>query len=628
MSDFIPEELRAAREGKRAGGKAAAQSAARAVSQAARASAAPREARPRRSLLAVLGAMLRSIFSMRFSYRDALERQRAAALSAMCMIFGILGAGGTIVLSVLAPQMASTQMVLPNIVLGLMYLLIYLNVQRGHLRRASIAFVVLAIIVPMVQNMVFDFLSEEAVFLSLAVPIVSAALLIGPVWVFPTLALSMGAAALVTYVHYQGILQTLEGAAQSEAIRQTVVASTVAAFLLGMLGLFAWLLARSLFSWAATSLRRARQLEAAAVVAETAAATTTLAELLNLVVERIREAFGFYHAQVFLLDADGQLARLEASTGRAGVALLARGHALRVGSQSVVGQCSAKGVPVVVNDTRASDVWRPNELLPDTSAELALPLLIGKNVIGALDVQSTTANVFQPEDIRSLSIMAQQLATTLEKTRLVDALQYRAEENQRPYDGAQASLRQIEDLNRRLTREGWSEYLRVRHTADTLGYTLGEQDIVSDTTWTAPMRQAYQGEHSVVIQQGRQAHIAAVPLRVRGEVIGVREVERSGDRPWTDDELAMAETLVDRLALAVENARLYEQAAQASEREHVINRIAQDVQSAQTIDEILQSALTELGSVLGASRGVVQISPKVEQPQRTGLTGPLPELGA
>jgi GAF domain-containing protein len=504
MSDFIPEELRAAREGKRAGGKAAAQSAARAASRAAetaRASRAPGEARPRRSLLALLGAMLRTVFSTRFNYQDALERQRAAALSAMCMIFGLLGAGGTIALNLFAPQLATSQMLLPNILLGLLYFVVYLNVQRGHLRRASIAFVILATIVPVVQNLAFNFLSAEAVFLSLAVPIVSAALLIGPVWVVPALALSLSGAGLVAYLRYQNALQTLEGAAQSDAISQIIIASIVGAFMLGVLGLFAWLLARSLFMWAATSLRRARQLEAAAVIAETAAATTSLSELLNLVVERIREAFGFYHAQVFLLDADGQLARLEASTGRAGAALLARGHALRLGSQSVVGQCTARGAPVVVNDTRASEVWRPNELLPDTSAELALPLLIGTNVIGALDVQSTTANVFQPEDIRSLSIMAQQLATTIEKTRLVDALQFRAAENQRLYEDAQTSLRQIEDLNRRLTREGWSEYLRVRHTADTLGYTLAERDVVSDTTWTAPMRQAYQGD-SVVISRG------------------------------------------------------------------------------------------------------------------------------
>ena len=68
--------------------------------------------------------------------------------------------------------------------------------------------------------------------------------------------------------------------------------------------------------------------------------------------------------------------------------------------------------------------------------------------------------------------------------------------------------------------------------------------------------------------------------------------------------------MVDRLGLAVENARLYEQATLAAEREHVVNRIAQDVQEAESIDEILQGALTELSSVLGASRGIVQISPK------------------
>jgi GAF domain-containing protein len=113
---------------------------------------------------------------------------------------------------------------------------------------------------------------------------------------------------------------------------------------------------------------------------------------------------------------------------------------------------------------------------------------------------------------------------------------------------------------------------------------------------------------------------------VRGEVIGVLEVERGGDRPWTDEDLDAAETLVDRLGVALENARLFERATQATEREQVINKIAQDVQSADTVDEILQAALTELGAVLGASRGVVQISPKPEQPH-SGRTGPLPQPG-
>jgi GAF domain-containing protein len=235
--------------------------------------------------------------------------------------------------------------------------------------------------------------------------------------------------------------------------------------------------------------------------------------------------------------------------------------------------------------------------------------------------------VFEPEEIRSLQIVAQQLATSIEKTRLVEALQMRAAENQRLFEEAQRSLQQVEDLNRRLTREGWSDFLRAQNPNSVLGYTLSDAQIEVDTAWTAPMKQAYQGEQSVVVRQDQNAHIAALPLRVRGEVIGVLEVERGGDHPWTDEELDVAETLVDRLAVALENARLFQQATQATEREQVINKIAQDVQSAETIDQILQAALTELGSVLGASRGIVQISPKPEQP-RSGRTGPLSQVGA
>ena len=76
------------------------------------------------------------------------------------------------------------------------------------------------------------------------------------------------------------------------------------------------------------------------------------------------------------------------------------------------------------------------------------------------------------------------------------------------------------------------------------------------------------------------------------------------------EPVSMAETLIDRLALAVENARLYEQATLAAEREHIVNRIAQNVQEAESVDDILRAALADLSTVLGASRGIVQISPR------------------
>ena len=273
--------------------------------------------------------------------------------------------------------------------------------------------------------------------------------------------MALGGLGVVAYFDYVRLGASANGIVPPGAIEDLAINLAVAGIMLILLAVLVSLLASTLFRWAEVALRRIRQLEAAAVITEMAASAPSLNMLLNVVIERIRDAFGFYHAQVFMIDIEGRMAWLEASTGRAGVALLARGHGLRVGSQSIVGQCAFLGEPVVVNDTHSSNVWRPNELLPGTSAELALPLQVGEQTIGVIDVQSTEIGVFQKEDIRALEIMAQQLASTIERTRLVEQLQTRASENQRLFEEAQSTLQQVEDLNRRLTREGWADYLQA-----------------------------------------------------------------------------------------------------------------------------------------------------------------------
>jgi GAF domain-containing protein len=408
---------------------------------------------------------------------------------------------------------------------------------------------------------------------------------------------------------YFSASQTVGGVTMASLANFDVVAGSTVLLVIGATAAF---VTNSLRRLALDAQRTANQMEAAAQIGETAATAPTVGALLNLTVERIRDTFGFYHAQVFLVDQERRMARLEASTGRAGVALLARGHALPVGSRSIIGQTTYSGKAMIVNDVRNNPTHRVNELLPDTKAELALPLIISAEVIGALDVQSIDYGAFQADDIRSLQVIATQLASYIEKTQLVSRLQQQAFDQQSLIEQSQTSLRQIEDLNRRLTREGWSDYLRAHRSRGPLGYTLQGDMVHQDTSWTAPMRQAYSGEQSVVIRHDQSANIAASPVRIRGEVIGVLEVERDGTHPWTENDLEMAETLIDRLALALENARLYEQATLAAEREHIVNRIAQNVQEAESVDVILQSALSELSNVLGASRGVVQINPKAE----------------
>src|SRR5262249_37226567 len=90
--------------------------------------------------------------------------------------------------------------------------------------------------------------------------------------------------------------------------------------------------------------------------------------------------------------------------------LLARGHKLAVGSKSVIGQVTSTGQSVVALDTSASAIHRANELLPNTRAELALPLKINENIIGALDLQSKKVDAFSEADIRLFQAVADQVA--------------------------------------------------------------------------------------------------------------------------------------------------------------------------------------------------------------------------
>ncbi len=184
------------------------------------------------------------------------------------------------------------------------------------------------------------------------------------------------------------------------------------------------------------SRRRANQLQTAAEIARDTSSTLALESLLNRSVNLLRERFGYYHASIFLLDESGSMAIIQESTGEAGAEMKRRGHQLRVGSASVVGQATLLGEPVVVNDVSqesAKAIHQYNPLLPLTRAELGIPLKIGARVIGALDVQSTRANAFTQDDIAVLQVLADQIAVAVD--------------NARAYEIAQKAMQEIKEAD-------------------------------------------------------------------------------------------------------------------------------------------------------------------------------------
>ncbi|HEX7973640.1 MAG TPA: ATP-binding protein, partial [Anaerolineales bacterium] len=165
------------------------------------------------------------------------------------------------------------------------------------------------------------------------------------------------------------------------------------------------------------SQRKASQLQTAAEIARDTSSTLALEALLQRTVHLLCERFNYSHASVFLMDETGQYAVVAESTGLAGEELKRRSHKLVVGSQSVIGYVTGSGSPLVVNDVTLSSVHLPNPLLPDTRAELGIPMKIGERVIGALDVQAARVNAFTPDDISVLQTLADQIAVAVDNAR-------------------------------------------------------------------------------------------------------------------------------------------------------------------------------------------------------------------
>lgn len=164
--------------------------------------------------------------------------------------------------------------------------------------------------------------------------------------------------------------------------------------------------------------RRANQLATAAEIARDTSSTLALEILLRRAVNAIRDRYGYYHASIFLVDETGQFAVIRESTGKAGEEMKRQSHKLPINSNSIVGIVVSSGTPLVVNDVSQSLLHRPNLHLPETRAEVGIPLKSGNRVIGALDVQATQLDAFTQDDIGVLQTLADQVANAIENARL------------------------------------------------------------------------------------------------------------------------------------------------------------------------------------------------------------------
>lgn len=338
--------------------------------------------------------------------------------------------------------------------------------------------------------------------------------------------------------------------------------------------------------------RRARQFEAIAQVSAIISNIQDFETLIARITQVISEQFEHYHTGIFLLDEDREFAILRAANSSGGQKMLSRNHKLQVGQTGIVGYVTATGRPRIALDVGADAVFFDNPDLPGTRSEIALPLLIGSQIIGALDVQSEKENAFSTDDITVLETLANQVSIAIQNTRTIE--------------DARKSLAEAQSAYSQSVQQAWK--------------VMRPQSLGAGLQWSEsiikPLENQSQEEHiqntfinGITSSSGDSSGKLAVAIRIRGQVIGVMSLNNNTSTQWTTDDIDIAEAVAERLSLAIETATLLRTTQQRADIEKITTEITSKISSSSRFDTILQTAAQELSKALGGSDVLVQIEP-------------------
>lgn len=336
---------------------------------------------------------------------------------------------------------------------------------------------------------------------------------------------------------------------------------------------------------------RTRGLLAATEVSRAVTSVLDPDELLNRVVNLARERFSLYYVGLFLADEKQRFAVLRAGTGEAGQQMLAQGHKLEVGGESMIGQCVARNEARIALDVGEEAVRFDNPFLPDTRSELALPLRSRGHVIGAMTVQSVEGAAFDETDIAVLQTMADQAAVAIDNARL--------------FAQSQAALDEMRTIQRRYLGQVWTEYMRGMEKA---GYEIGETGAsVSGDVLLSEIRQAAERRAATALAGDHAALVA--PVALRDVVIGAVGVhDDDGARRWTEEEIELVEAIAERMALAADNLRLLEETQRSAARERLIGEVTTRVRETLDMETVLKTAVQEVRQALNLPQVVIRLA--------------------
>jgi GAF domain-containing protein/HAMP domain-containing protein len=329
--------------------------------------------------------------------------------------------------------------------------------------------------------------------------------------------------------------------------------------------------------------RQNLQIQTAARIAQEASSSDNIDEVLTRTVDLIVNRFGYYQAGIFLLDETKTNVILRSIAGPASGEMLFSKHQLKIGESSIVGKVALTGTPRVALEVESDKSQYKDTQSPETQSEIALPMKVGDEIIGVLDVQRQSSNAFQDSDIYVLRILADLVSVTIHNAKLKDEVQ--------------ESLNELEKLYGEYSHRSWNKYA----TQGTIhGYMY-------DHSGVHPIRDEQSGEY---VSLHTDEPSINVPLTIRGGVIGTLIVY-PGENLFSPDDINLIEDIGTRISQSMESARLFTETQRRASNERLVRQASSHMRETIDIESVLRTAVDDIYNTLNLLQVSIRLQPEL-----------------
>jgi len=319
--------------------------------------------------------------------------------------------------------------------------------------------------------------------------------------------------------------------------------------------------------------RRGRHVQLSTQISKEIVGAKDVTELYKRVVTQVKEQFGFYHVQILRYDPTADAVVLMAGYGEIGAAMQASNHQMPMGV-GLIGTAAATGQSFLRPDVTVDPKWHSNPNLPETKGELAVPIMLGDEVLGVIDVQSDVAGALSEDDQLAIEGLCNQIAVAIESTRLRQELQ--------------DQLQELSHLQRIMSREGWQDY-RTRQSQGAKGYRFDQTAVKPVSSGDELSKSDPKRERSWATRPIVSTDTLSSSMSVRGEIIGALGIRNDPDRPLSAEDQELLDSISVQVAEALENARLLEQTQKHSVEMEAVAQVSAAASSILEADRLLQS---------------------------------------